>query len=115
MRFPLSTTPSELVDLCGQDTYRVYALDELGEVLDFVTTLQAARPRNANVADVPSASSLRVSRMGTWRNEIYVVDDGADSVSVWPTTASGDVAPTRRLAGTATKLSAPWAVWIDPP
>lgn len=53
MRFPLSTTAAELVELCGPDTYRVYALDELGEVLDFVTTLQAARPRNANVPDVP--------------------------------------------------------------
>jgi hypothetical protein len=61
MRFPLSTTASELVDLCGPDTYRVYALDELGEVLDFVTTLQAARPRNANVPDVPTASALRIS------------------------------------------------------
>lgn len=61
MRFPLSTTASELVDLCGPDTYRVYALDELGEVLDFVTTLQAARPRNANVPDVPIANALRVS------------------------------------------------------
>jgi len=49
MRFPLSTTAAELVDLSGPDTYRVYALDELGEVLDFVTTIQASRPRNANV------------------------------------------------------------------
>ena len=56
MRFPLSTTSAELVELCGPDTYRVYALDELGEVLDFVTTIQAARPRNANVPDVPLAA-----------------------------------------------------------
>jgi len=53
MRFPLSMTAAELVDLCGPDTYRVYALDELGEVLDFVTTIHASRPRNANVPDVP--------------------------------------------------------------
>lgn len=56
MRFPLSTTAAELVDLCGPDTYRVYALDEMGEVLDFVTTIQASRPRNANVPDVPLAA-----------------------------------------------------------
>lgn len=56
MRFPLSTTAAELVDLCGPDTYRIYALDELGEVLDFVTTLQASRPRNANVPDMPLAA-----------------------------------------------------------
>lgn len=55
-RFPLSTTAAELVDLCGPDAYRIYALDELGEVLDFVTTVQAARPRNANVPDVPLAA-----------------------------------------------------------
>ncbi len=59
MRFPLSTTSAELVELCGPDTYRVYALDEMGEVLDFVTTIQAARPRNANVPDVLSVSALR--------------------------------------------------------
>ena len=56
MRFPLSMTTAELVDLCGPDTYRVYALDELGEVLDFVATVQAARPRNANVPDVRLAA-----------------------------------------------------------
>ncbi len=56
MRFPLSTTAAELIDLCGSDAYRVYALDELGEVLDFVTTIQASRPRNANVPDVPFAA-----------------------------------------------------------
>lgn len=61
LRFPLSTTAIELVDLCGPDTYRVYALDELGEVLDFITTIPAARPRNANLPDVPSVSALRVS------------------------------------------------------
>jgi hypothetical protein len=53
MRFPLSTTAAELVELCGPDTYRIYALDELGEVLDFVTTIQASRARNANLPDVP--------------------------------------------------------------
>lgn len=56
MRFPLSTTAAELVELCGPDTYRVYALDEVGEILDFVTTLQAARRRNANMPDVPLAA-----------------------------------------------------------
>jgi hypothetical protein len=56
MRFPLSTSVAELVDLCGPDTYRIYALDELGEVLDFVTTIQASRPRNANLPDVPLAA-----------------------------------------------------------
>lgn len=64
MRFPLSTTAAELVELCGPDTYRVYALDEVGEVLDFVTTLQAARPRNANVPDVPLAA-LRSAPLAT--------------------------------------------------
>jgi hypothetical protein len=64
MRFPLSTTAAELVDLCGPDTYRVYALDELGEVLDFVTTIQASRPRNANVPDVPFAA-LKGAHDGT--------------------------------------------------
>lgn len=61
MRFPLTTTATALVELCGPDTYRIYALDELGEELDFVRTLHATRPRNANVPDVPFTAGLRIA------------------------------------------------------
>ncbi|MBA3461474.1 MAG: hypothetical protein H0T46_16050 [Deltaproteobacteria bacterium] len=43
MRFPLEMTPEELVDLCGVDAYRLYALDELGKVLDYVVTVDVGR------------------------------------------------------------------------
>ena len=33
LRFPLQTTPEDIVDLCGTGAYRVYALDALGEQL----------------------------------------------------------------------------------
>ena len=65
-RFPLDTTPEDLVDACGADTYRVYAHDEVGGVIDYVTTVELSRElRNAAEPEVtllpsprqPSASS----------------------------------------------------------
>jgi hypothetical protein len=43
LRFPLETTTEDLADLCGADVYRVYALDEVGKVLDYVVTVDVAR------------------------------------------------------------------------
>lgn len=64
MRFPLETTTEELVGLCGADVYRVYALDEVGKVLDYVVTVDVTREarelRNA-AADAPLIPALRAS------------------------------------------------------
>ncbi len=43
LRIPLETTAEELADLCGADVYRVYALDEVGKVLDYVATVDVTR------------------------------------------------------------------------
>lgn len=52
-RFPLDITAEELVDTCGADTYRVYALDEVGNVIDYVTTVETQRElRNAAEPEV---------------------------------------------------------------
>lgn len=48
-RFGLETTPEELLDMCGPDTYRVHALDEVGQVIDHVTTLDIG-PQLRNAA-----------------------------------------------------------------
>ena len=65
MRFPLTTTAAELVDLCGPGAYRIYALDEMGEQLEHVNTLDLTRGQrnasNANELDVPLAAALRVA------------------------------------------------------
>lgn len=57
LRFPLDTTAEALIDLCGADVYRVYALDDVGVVLDYVVTVDVTReprqPRNAAQADAP--------------------------------------------------------------
>jgi hypothetical protein len=37
-RFPLDTTSDELADMCGPGVYRVYALDEVGKQLGYVST-----------------------------------------------------------------------------
>jgi hypothetical protein len=59
-RFPLDTTAEELADACGADTYRLYAIDDVGTVIDYVTTLETGRElRNANEAEV---TVLPVSR-----------------------------------------------------
>jgi hypothetical protein len=62
IRFPLTTTLDELVDLCGPDIYRVYALDEVGDDLGHVATISAERDRGLrNAADVeaPLLAALR--------------------------------------------------------
>lgn len=52
-RFPLDTTTEDLADACGADTYRVYALDEVGNVIDYVTTVDISRElRNAAEPEV---------------------------------------------------------------
>lgn len=52
-RFPLDTTEDDLADACGADTYRVYALDDVGNVIDYVTTVEVGRElRNAAEPEV---------------------------------------------------------------
>ena len=59
LRLPLSTTRDELADMCGADTYRVYAIDDVGEVITHVSTVNVGlEPRNAMSLDAqPSAKS----------------------------------------------------------
>jgi len=68
MRFPLETTTEELVDLCGADVYRVYALDEVGKVLDYVVTVDVTREsrelRNAVAPDTMLWPALRTTAAG---------------------------------------------------
>jgi DNA-binding beta-propeller fold protein YncE len=47
------------------------------------------------------------------RGELYVANDGGDSVLVFSTTANGNVAPIRVLKGPATKLKYPTTVFVD--
>ena len=43
LRLPLQITRDDLAEMCGADTYRVYGIDELGNVLGHVTTVEAGR------------------------------------------------------------------------
>ena len=47
------------------------------------------------------------------RGELYVANDGADSILVFDTNANGDVAPKRVLKGGKTELSYPSSVFVD--
>lgn len=59
-RFPLDTTADELADTCGIDSYRVYALDEVGNVIDYITTVETARElRNAAEPEVTLMPAAR--------------------------------------------------------
>jgi hypothetical protein len=63
LRFPLETTADELVDMCGVDVYRVYAVDEVGKVLDYVATVDVTREgRDLRNAAPPDAPVLAVQR-----------------------------------------------------
>ena len=56
IRFPLDMTCDQLVEMCGRDVYRVYALDAVGELLDHVTTLdlngEALELRNSSGSEL---------------------------------------------------------------
>src|SRR5690606_22902527 len=74
-RFPLRTTDEDVVNMCGPDTYRVYALDEVGNVLDYITTLtigkelRNARSHEHDVVAVAPSSMSSTAVVATARNE----------------------------------------------
>jgi hypothetical protein len=73
-RFPLDLTAEELADTCGADTYRVYALDEVGNVLDYVTTVDTGRElRNAAESDMTVLPPLRTNGSSDLRYALEVV------------------------------------------
>lgn len=65
LRFPLETTCDDLVSMCGRDVYRVYALDEVGKQLDYITTLDlTGEVRDLrNAGDMPASRALVPSSM----------------------------------------------------
>jgi hypothetical protein len=69
VRFPLETTCEQLVERCGRDVYRVYALDDVGELLDHVSTLDltgtAGELRNSGSSSEPATSLVRAANTPT--------------------------------------------------
>ncbi len=62
LRLPLHVTLDDLMDICGSGTYRLYALDEVGSVLDYVADVEVgAKYRNAAPAE-PEAPVFAVAR-----------------------------------------------------
>ena len=55
LRLPLDTTIDALAEMCGADTYRVYAIDEFGNLLGHVSTVEAG-------VEKPSESELPMFR-----------------------------------------------------
>jgi DNA-binding beta-propeller fold protein YncE len=47
------------------------------------------------------------------RQELYVANDNGSSITVYPRTANGDVAPLRTIEGSATALNGPVSVTLD--
>ncbi len=58
-RFQLDTTPDEIEGMFGAGTYRVYAITEVGETIDYVTTVIVGE--NAVKEDAPLRSEARSS------------------------------------------------------
>jgi len=62
LRLPLHVTLDDLMDICGPGTYRLYALDEVGAVIDYVADVEVGnRRRNAAPAE-PEAPVFAVAR-----------------------------------------------------
>jgi hypothetical protein len=53
-RFGLDTTPEDLEAMLGAGTFRVYALTEVGEVIDYVTTVNVGKDEQEDEPTVPS-------------------------------------------------------------
>ena len=51
LRFSLETTAADLLDMLGPGAYRLDAIDEVGEVLDYVTTVQVGLDASSDVGD----------------------------------------------------------------
>jgi hypothetical protein len=62
LRVPLETTADELADMCGADMYRVYALDEVGKVLDYVVTVDVTRDMRELRNGAPDAALVPALR-----------------------------------------------------
>jgi len=62
LRLPLHVTLDDLMDICGSGTYRLYALNEVGAVLDYVADVEVGnKHRNAAPAK-PEAPVFAVAR-----------------------------------------------------
>ncbi|PWU08694.1 MAG: hypothetical protein C5B51_07490 [Terriglobia bacterium] len=83
----------------------VYPKDAAGDAAP-VRTIQGPKTQ----MDWPTAIAIDPER-----NEIFVANDGGNSVLVFPAAASGDVAPLRVLKGPKTLISNPTGVYLDQP
>lgn len=61
-RFALDTTPEDLEAMLGAGTFRVYALTEVGEVIDYVTTVNVGKDE---AEDEPAVASFGGTPRGT--------------------------------------------------
>jgi hypothetical protein len=107
IRFPLDMTCEQLVEMCGRDVYRVYALDAVGELLDHVTTLDLngdaselrnssgnevavlARPSPAGSTDLRFALEAMTQMMRTNSDALRIVTDSHVDLAKTIATAKG--------------------------
>ncbi|HJT89136.1 MAG TPA: hypothetical protein VJ732_14815 [Bryobacteraceae bacterium] len=83
----------------------VYAKDAKGDAAP-LRVIQGPRTQ----MDWPTAIAVDPDR-----NEIYVANDGGNSVLVFPAAASGDAAPIRVLKGPRSLISNPTGIYLDKP
>jgi hypothetical protein len=84
LRFPLETTAEELADLCGADVYRVYALDEVGKVLDYIGTVDTTRDSRdlRNAASDSLSPTLRATQTGSTSDLRFALEAMAQMMRV---------------------------------
>jgi hypothetical protein len=64
LRLPLDTTADDLLDLCGAGTFRLDAVDDGGELIDFVTTVSVGCIDDTSTESEPCAPMLVGGRGG---------------------------------------------------
>jgi hypothetical protein len=62
LRLPLDSTTSDLLDLCGAGSFRIDAIDEAGQPLDFITTVTVGDGCTADAVESDPLSTPLVPR-----------------------------------------------------
>jgi hypothetical protein len=57
VRFAFDTTPDDVEEMVGPGTYRVYALNEVGTLIDYVTTIVVGADQEDH-GDIPTSSAI---------------------------------------------------------
>ncbi len=117
LRLPLDATAADLLDLCGAGTFRVDAIDEAGQPIDFVTTvtigLDGAEPSESD--PLPTIIAPRAAAGSELRYALEVTAYMARAQSEALRSIAGAQADFIKGLASAKALPRNGASWYPPP